>query len=85
MLKSKNLLLAALLAGLASVSFAQTPAAGTTTESTAAASASKPVAEAAGTHEKANVKKVASKKRPAKMHHKVAKKHVAKPAAKPAA
>lgn len=81
MLKSKNLLLAALLAGLATGSFAQTPAAGTATESTAAVSTSKPVAEAAGKHDKTNMKKVTSKKKPAKKHHKVAKKHVVKTAA----
>ena len=81
MSNTRNLIVTALLAGLATVSFAQTPANGTATDSAATASASKPAAETAGKHHKAAVNKVTSKKRPAKKHHKVAKKHATKPVA----
>lgn len=80
MLISRNLIVAALLTGLAAVSFAQTPASATTTQSPAGVSASGPVAATDG-QQQAGVKKLASKRKPAKKQQKIAKKRVAKPVA----
>lgn len=84
MLISRSLIVAAMLAGLGAVSFAQAPASVPTTQSPAGVSAGGPVAATDG-QQQAGVKKVASKRKPAKKQQKIAKKRITKRVAKPVA